>query len=1028
MTGQRGRGRIERGIRAALVVAVLLLACGSAAAAPSGPAGGARTGVDDLERRADINLVNLFVSNVGSFGWDVTRGLPGLYWPTGSDRSAMFAGGLWLMDHSADQFRITLAEYSSEYTPGPMVGGAPSFPNSPQNRVYKVVPWTGNPADSARVMRTAAELAAGVHLDPLRHDGWTDWWSGTWPGGPVRFWRLPNTATPQPGDSIDVPGPDVIGDQMLWSVFNDADPARHTHPAGRSPPLYVEVQMSAFSFLWPEPLASTVFLRYRLINKGPVSLDSMTVGLWADADLGQASDDLVGCDVPRALGYSYNAYANDGVYGTPAPAVGMVLLRGPVNANGDTLGLSAFSRPDDPSLASHVIGYMRGLNADGSEPVDPTTGLGSRFFAHGDPVRGLGWLDSLPGDRRMLLASGPFQMAPGDTQEILAAVLVGRAGDHLASVGALRCAADAALGLYRNGFDRGSLADWAPCSLATPYVTSNCPRSSEFWRAECAFGGTLLTPAQIAQIAACVNGSSTLFDWAPGAETTSFCEVMNPAVEDARSVARREYAAMLANLCAGTMGLTTADGDPVWLNRATTAACPTLPAARTLSMLARPADLTPEFLGGQYLNLDQANRRALDGIGAGLPSFTGGAGPSSFLPGSALDPVAHADSFTTAEIRFDGAQLAYRYLRLERASDGAAPPQGRGWLYGGFRNVPFTVWDVSGNRQLDAAFVERVLTDSAGTILPPGSQPATFDSTWAPDTSQSGGHEYLVVFNRPHSRTARPAFAANGFLVSGAAPSLYTLAARRRAVTDVIDPGDAFRFDWGLPRSPGADSLLIALESRPLDEPDVAAGYDALSACLGSLNRGDGLGAVCGGTLPAAISVQEVERDRSHVTVTWYTVGAIDAAVERRFENEGWSTLTNASAGPNGTLAHRDDTVAPGGRYTYRLAVNVGAGVQHFGAVTVDVPGESAFRVIGARPNPATQDLVLAFSLANREPAKLELIDITGRRVHEQDLVGLGAGEHTLNLGVTSRFRAGIYMVRITQAGRRTSGKVALVH
>jgi hypothetical protein len=83
---------------------------------------------------------------------------------------------------------------------------------------------------------------------------------------------------------------------------------------------------------------------------------------------------------------------------------------------------------------------------------------------------------------------------------------------------------------------------------------------------------------------------------------------------------------------------------------------------------------------------------------------------------------------------------------------------------------------------------------------------------------------------------------------------------------------------------------------------------------------------------------------------------------------------------------------------------------------------------MGARPNPATQDLVLAFSLATREPAKLELIDITGRRVHEQDLVGLGAGEHTLNLGATSRFRAGIYMVRITQAGRRTSGKVALVH
>lgn len=908
---------------AALVASLVLLACGSAAAAPAGPVGGARAGVDDLERRADVNLANLFVTNVGSFGWDVTSGLPGLYWPTGSDRSALFAGGLWLMDHSADQFRITLAEYSAEYTPGPMAGGAPSFPNSPLHRVYKVVPWTGSPADTAHVDRTPAELAAGQHLDPLRHDGWADYVNGTAPHGPVRSWRLPDTGTPAPGDSVDVIGPDVTGDQMLWTVFNDADPARHTHPAGTSPPLYVEVQLSAFSFLWPEPLASTVFLRYRLINKGPIPLDSMTVGLWSDADLGQSNDDLVGCDVPRALGYSYNALLNDGVYGAPAPAVGMVLLRGPVNANGDTLGLSSFARPGDPTLVSHTIRYMRGLNADGSEPIDPTTGLGSRFFANGDPVRGTGWLDSLAGDRRMLLATGPFQMAPGDTQEILAAVLVARAGDNLASVGALRCAADWARALARNGFDRGSLTDWAPCSLATPYVTSNCPRSSEFWRAECAFGGTLLTPAQIAQVAACVGVSATLFDWAPGTETASFCDVMNPAVEDARSAARREHAAILANLCAGTMGLTTTGGEAVWLNRATTATCATLPAARTVSVLARPADLTPGFLDGQYLNLGQANRRALDGIGAGLPSFTGGAGPASFLPGSAIDPLAHPDSFTTAEIRFDGSQLVYRYLRLERASDGAAPPQGRGWLYGGFRNVPFTVWDVNRNRQLDAAFVERVLTDDAGTILPAASQPATFDSTWAPDTSQSGGHEYVIAFSRPHSRSVRAPFVANGFLVSGAAPSLYTLAARRRAVTDVIDAADVFRFDWGVPRSPGADSLLIALESRPLDDPGVAASYDALTSCLGSLNRGEGLGAVCGGTLPAAVSVQAVERDRTHVTVTWYTVGAIDAAVERRFENEAWGTLINTSAGPNGTLIHRDDTVVPGGRYTYRLAVTV---------------------------------------------------------------------------------------------------------
>ena len=83
--------------------------------------------------------------------------------------------------------------------------------------------------------------------------------------------------------------------------------------------------------------------------------------------------------------------------------------------------------------------------------------------------------------------------------------------------------------------------------------------------------------------------------------------------------------------------------------------------------------------------------------------------------------------------------------------------------------------------------------------------------------------------------------------------------------------------------------------------------------------------------------------------------------------------------------------------------------------------------MLGARPNPAIGRLTLAFSLATREPARLELHDVAGRRVLAQELVGVGAGAHRFDLGESARFRPGIYFARLTQGGRHVSGTVVIL-
>jgi hypothetical protein len=56
----------------------------------------------------------------------------------------------------------------------------------------------------------------------------------------------------------------------------------------------------------------------------------------------------------------------------------------------------------------------------------------------GDPESGTGWLDSNTADRRMMLSSGPFHLAPGKKAELVAAVIIARGSSNLNSVTQLK--------------------------------------------------------------------------------------------------------------------------------------------------------------------------------------------------------------------------------------------------------------------------------------------------------------------------------------------------------------------------------------------------------------------------------------------------------------------------------------------------------------------------------------------------------------------------------------------------------------
>jgi len=131
-------------------------------------------------------------------------------------------------------------------------------------------------------------------------------------------------------------------------------------------------------------------------------------------------------------------------------------------------------------------------------------------------------------------------------------------------------------------------------------------------------------------------------------------------------------------------------------------------------------------------------------------------------------------------------------------------------------------------------------------------------------------------------------------------------------------------------------------------------------------------------------------------------------------------------------------TSASGEQYAPRL-MGDGAGgaiVTWFDSRTmigspVSVPGGApealVFALYGARPSPAVGVLQIAFALPDNQPARVELLDVAGRRVLSREVGSLGPGRHMVTLQGRTTLRSGIYLVRLTRAGRSLTTAVSVL-
>ncbi len=389
----------------------------------------------------DANNLAMWVLNNGNFATNPETGQSGLFYPKGqTSKTLIYTSGLIIGAYLDDSLHTMVNSYMSDAAPGAVAAnGEPYGRDDPAFRVYKI-----NVGDT-----------------PAANPDYAEWPSEQ--GAPVN-----PDGTPK-----------ILGDQMLWCCYTDAYPELHT--VSLTAPLKAEVHFSVWGW---RLVQNIIFLKWEIYNRNNKPWRNTLVGIFCDPDLGDANDDAIGSDTTLQVVYCYNGDAIDTYgYGEFPPAIGYVFLQPPSVTLPGSLTPSPVqtfspmiikSSPGDwgdislqsPFTAMQAYNRMQALSEDGDEMIDPVANQRAYWAYTGDPLTGEGWIDVIHKDRRMMLSAGPFDLQPGEKQELVMAIVVGQGEDYLSSIPQAKKTAGTAQVFYHNNFTFSR--------LQKPQLTGSC--------------------------------------------------------------------------------------------------------------------------------------------------------------------------------------------------------------------------------------------------------------------------------------------------------------------------------------------------------------------------------------------------------------------------------------------------------------------------------------------------------------------------------------------------------------------------
>jgi len=291
------------------------------------------------EVQIDINDIDANVSNDGILlnGPDLIRQLKnekilGLRSIPNSCGNLMYTSSQWMSGKRQNDTSIYVAinhyrDFGSDQTPGPINISTLEYDSILSKQFNKI--WVVYKKEIDDFLKNRLNTGYVIPQSILN-----------WPANP-----LPNTH-PELAPYVDadfngkyepIKGdyPKIKGDVMLWWVNNDITKKSST----LSKPMKIQVNVSCYAYndlridvSNPDFLANrTLLFDLKYINLSGYDYVDFNAGILSDIDLGDYSDDAVGCDSSINLGFGYNSKNNDFIYGNNPPIIACKFLNQPMS-------------------------------------------------------------------------------------------------------------------------------------------------------------------------------------------------------------------------------------------------------------------------------------------------------------------------------------------------------------------------------------------------------------------------------------------------------------------------------------------------------------------------------------------------------------------------------------------------------------------------------------------------------------------------------------------------------------------------
>ena len=422
----------------------------------------------------DINQVNAGITNKGDMHWDIGGTNDASYEvPKGSGKHSNYISALWIagMDNSNQLYGSpqTYSQNTHAFWPGPL-DTTTALTDITLSSAYDKIWKVSNSDINAFITNFNNGNVQNNTFTPIEDIlTWPAKGTGNCSRNLAPFVDVNNNGIYDPLTAGDYPK--IKGEQTLYFIFNDN--LYPTNGTGCSP-MGVEVHAMAYAYGCPEVVSGlpvldyTTFYDYKIINRSSVNYHDVTVAMWSEVDLGYYGDDYIGSNVQGNYAYAYNGDGYDETagsikgYGQYPPAQGFAVLKGPLaNTNdgidNDNDGLidepgeeckmnravyyndylpSVSPTQINPQFCQDYYGYLNGMWLDGSPftcggsaygGTTPAkwvyTGDPNNSGVNTDPNNNCGYWTEMsagntPGDRRILLTSGTFNLAAGEMKEV----------------------------------------------------------------------------------------------------------------------------------------------------------------------------------------------------------------------------------------------------------------------------------------------------------------------------------------------------------------------------------------------------------------------------------------------------------------------------------------------------------------------------------------------------------------------------------------------------------------------------------